>query len=96
MTVGDLSVPLQTVTFESETFTASEVSSGVFRVYTATLTAGGEAKTVLGQRVTAASSGLVVAATSKSTSTSSTSGASRVTIACWASLVVCGLLFSLL
>jgi hypothetical protein len=96
VTFGHVSVPLQTVTFESETMTASEVSSSVFRVYTETLTAGGEAKTVLGQRVTAASSGLVVAATSKSTSTSSTSGASKVTIACWASLVACGLLFSLL
>jgi hypothetical protein len=99
VTFGDVSVPLQTVTFESEIMTASEVSSGVFRVYTETLTAGGEAKTVLGQRVTAASSGLVVAATSKSTSTSSTSGASKVATACWvslASLVAFGLLFSLL
>ena len=98
-TFGDVSVPLQTVTFESETMTASEISSGVYRVYTETLTAGGEAKTVLGQRVTAAPSGLVVATTSASTSTSSTSAASKVATACWASLaslVACGLLFSLL
>lgn len=90
---------VQTVTFESEILTASEISSGVFAVYTATLTAGGSAQTVLGQEVTAASSGLVVASSSTSTArttVSSTSGASRLATACWAGLVVCGLLFSML
>lgn len=90
---------VQTVTFESELVTASEISSGVFAVYTATLTAGEEAKTVLGQEVTAASSGLVVASSSTTTArttSSSTSGASRLATACWAGLVVCGLLFSML
>lgn len=97
VTIGDTSVPRQTVTFESEIITASEISSGVYAVYTATLTAGGEAKSVLGQEVTAASSGLVVATSSPSaSSTSSTSGASKLATACWASLVVCGLLFSML
>lgn len=105
ITVGDgpglTSTRFQTLTFESETLTASEISSGVFAVYTATLTAGGEAKTVLGQDVTAASSGLVVATSSSSSpasagTTSSTSGASKLTVACSASLVVCGLVFSLL
>jgi hypothetical protein len=98
VTIGDISVPLQTVTFESETLTASEVSSGVFRVYTATLTAGGAAQTVLGQQVSAASSGLVVKATAKPSGSggSSTSGAERLTMGCWAGLVLCGLLFSLL
>jgi hypothetical protein len=92
--------PPQTVTFDSMTTTASEVESGVWAVYTATLTAGGEAKTVLGQEVTAASSGLVVATSSRSasstTSTSSTSGAEKVAAGCWTSLIACGVLFSLL
>ena len=97
VTVGDVSVPTQIVTFESETMTASQVSSGVFEVYTATLTAGGAAKTVLGQKVSAASSGLVVATASPSGSgRSSTSGAAKVTMGCWAGLVVGELLFSLL
>jgi hypothetical protein len=92
--------PPQTVTFDLMTTTASEVESGVWAVYTATLTAGGEAKTVLGQEVTAASSGLVVATSSRSasstTSTSSTSGAEKVAAGCWTSLIACGVLFSLL
>jgi hypothetical protein len=94
------STPAQTVTFDSLTTTASEVESGVWAVYTATLTAGGEAKTVLGQEVTAADSGLLVATSSRSasstTGTSSTSGAGRVTAVCWKGLVACGVLFSLL
>jgi hypothetical protein len=92
--------PPQTVTFESLTTTASEVESGVWAVYTATLTAGGDAKTVLGQEVTAASSGLVVATSSQSasstTATSSTSGAEKVAAGCWTGLIACGVLFSLL
>jgi hypothetical protein len=94
------STPAQTVTFDSLTTTASEVESGVWAVYTATLTAGGEAKTVLGQEVTAAASGLVVATSSQSASsttrTASTSGAEKVTAVCWMGLVACGVLFSLL
>jgi hypothetical protein len=93
-------VPPQTVTFDLMTTTASEVESGVWAVYTATLTAGGEAKTVLGQEVTAASSGLMVATSSRSagstTSTSSTSGAKKVTAVCWTGLVACGIVFSFL
>jgi hypothetical protein len=92
--------PPQTVTFDSLTTTASEVESGVWAVYTATLTAGGDAKTVLGQEVTAASSGLVVATSSQSasstTATSSTSGAEKVAAGCWTGLIACGVLFSLL
>jgi hypothetical protein len=84
------STPAQTVTFDSLTTTASEVESGVWAVYTA----------VLGQEVTAADSGLLVATSSRSasstTGTSSTSGAGRVTAVCWKGLVACGVLFSLL
>lgn len=89
----------QTVTFESEILTASEISSGVFAMDTATLTAGGSAKTLLGQEVTAASTGLVVAEASSTTSgntNSPTSGADRFATGCWAGLVVCGLVFSML
>jgi hypothetical protein len=81
-------VPPQTVTFDLMTTTASEVESGVWAVYTATLTAGG------------ASSGLMVATSSRSagstTSTSSTSGAKKVTAVCWTGLVACGIVFSFL
>lgn len=98
--ITSTSTPVQTVTFETETFTATEVSSGVYWLYTGTLTVGGSAKTVRGQEVTAASTGLVVAAASTSASasatTSSTSGAAKLTTACWAGLVICGLLFSML
>ena len=89
----------QTLTLESDILTASEISSGVFAMNTATLTAGGEAKTVLGQEVTAASSGLVVAEASSTTSgsrSSPTSGAERLVTGCWAGLAVCGLMFSML
>lgn len=97
-TIGDTSVPLQTVTFVSgPTVTASEISSGVWDVYTAIVSVGGPAKEVFGDEVTAASTGVVIPTSSPSASTtSSTSGGSKVTMACWASLVVCGLLFSLL
>jgi hypothetical protein len=90
------STRVQTLTFESETITASEVSSRVFAVYTQTVSVGGEAKSVLGQEVSAAVTGVVVATASASESTSSTSGAGRVWTGCWAGLGVCGLLFSLL
>lgn len=98
MTVGDVSVPLQTVTFVSgPTVTASEISSGVWGVYSVTVSVGGSAKEVYGDEVTAASTGVVIPTASPSASiTSSTSGASKLTTACWAGLVVCGLLFSLL
>jgi hypothetical protein len=88
----------QTVTFVSgPTVTASEVSSGVWKVYTATVSVGGSAKEVFGDEVTAASTGVVIPTSSPSASTtSSTSGASRLTIACSASLVLCGMVFSLL
>jgi hypothetical protein len=101
MTFGDgpsstFSTRSQTVTFVSgPTVTASEVSSGVWNVYTATVSVGGSAKEVFGDEVTAASTGVVIPTSSPSASTtSSTSGASRLTIACSASLVLCGLLFS--
>ena len=79
------------------TVTASEISSGVWGVYTATVSAGGSAVEVCGDEVTVASSGVVIATASPSASTiSSTSGAEKLTAACWAGLLVCGLLFSLL
>lgn len=84
------------MTFESETMTASEISSGVWAVYTATLTVSGDAKTVLGEQVTAAPTGLVVESPDASTTTSTTGGAARLTMGAWAGLVGCGLLFSLL
>ncbi|GAB7331613.1 hypothetical protein MBLNU13_g02984t1 [Cladosporium sp. NU13] len=88
----------QTVTFVSgPTVTASEISSGVWNVYTATVSVGGSAKEVFGDEVTAASTGVVIPTSSPSASTtSSTSGASKLTTGCWVGLVVCGLLFSLL
>ncbi|KAM0723400.1 hypothetical protein Q7P37_000386 [Cladosporium fusiforme] len=90
-------VPVQTVTFESETMTASEISSGVWDLYTETLTVGGDAKTLLYDEVTAASSGIIVASSTTSASTTSSTGAaSRMTTACWAGLFVCGIGFSML
>ena len=89
----------QTVTFVSgPTVTASEISSGVWNVYTATVSVGGSAKEVFGDEVTAASTGVVIPTSSPSvsTTTSSTSGASKLAMDCWVGLVVCGLLFSLL
>lgn len=83
--------------FDSETLTASEVSSGVWGIYTATLTAGGAAKTVLGEEVTAVESGLVVAtAEPEATTTSSTGGAEKVRAGCWVALGVCLVVFSML
>ena len=78
--------------------TASEISSGVWNVYTATVSVGGSAKEVFGDEVTAASTGVIVPTSSPSagTTTSSTSGALKLTTGCWVGLVVCGLLFSLL
>lgn len=100
-TVTTSSTSYQTVTFESETLTASEVSSGVFAINTATLTAGESAKTVLGQEVTAASTGLLVddATSSPSASTTSSdsdSGVSKLGVACSCGLVVLGLGFFML
>lgn len=88
----------QTVTFVSgPTVTASEISSGVWNVYTATMSVGGSAKEVFGDEVTAASTGVVIPTASPSASTTaSTSGAEKLTTGCWVGLVVCGLLFSLL
>lgn len=79
--------------------TASEISFGVWGVYTATVSVGGSAVEVFGDyEVTAASSGVVVATIEPSggASSSTTSGAEKVMTACWAGLVVCGILFSLL
>lgn len=99
VTVGDVIVPTQIITLVSgPTITTSEVSPSVWAVHSVTLTVGGSAAEVYGDEVTAASTGVAIVETaSPSTSTtSSTSGASKLTIACWASLVACGLLFSLL
>lgn len=77
--------------------TASEISSGVWDVYTATVSVGGSAKEVFGDEVTAASTGVVIPTASPSANTTSpTSGAEELTTGCWVGLVVCGLLFSLL
>lgn len=88
---------MQTFTFDSETLTASEVSSGVRGIYTATLTAGGAARTVLGEEVTAVESGIVVATSEPEFSTTSTTGgAESVRAGCWVGLGICLVVFSML